>query len=274
MPAPEQNNPRRAYANAPVNRRTTPKAAPKPQAAPPAIRMRAQQAKQRQVLGVPLSELLGRNTADALTHQHRALHPALIAASVLAVAALSVLLLIRSGLGLALAGVLMTLSGLCWLWQRRIIRAKPLLANPSPFDEQVLHKIDQMFEAAAAAVNESALERLMALKTSATRMALAVHRSEIAGDGDGGDFTVEDRLYVIEAIRRYIPDTLSAYLQVPPAQRALPSAPAAPSADQLLLTQLALLQSELAQREQLLHADSLEPLRRQQRFLQAKAAGQ
>jgi len=78
---------------------------------------------------------------------------------------------------------------------------------------------------------------------------------------------------VIEAIRRYIPDTLSAYLQVPPAQRALPGPLAAPSADQLLLTQLALLQSELEQRERLLHAGSVEPLLRQQRFLQAKAAG-
>lgn len=276
MPDPEQNDPRRAYSNAPVNRRTAPKAAPKPQAPPPAVRARTQQARQRQELGAPLSELLARSASDGMTRQHSALHPAVIGAAICAVAAVSALVLIRSGAGLALAGTLLALSGACWLWQRRITRAArqalslqaPPSASASPFDEQALRRIDQMFEAAAGAVSESVLERLIALKTSAARMALAVNRAEV-----DGDFTVEHRLYVIEAIRRYIPDTLSAYLQVPPAQRALPGAQAGPSADQLLLAQLALLQSELAQREQLLHAGSVEPLLRQQRFLQAKAAG-
>ncbi|MCX7256023.1 MAG: hypothetical protein NTZ64_04625 [Polaromonas sp.] len=276
MPDPEQNDPRRAYSNAPVNRRTAPKAAPRPQAPPPAVRARTQQARQRQELGAPLSELLARSAADGVARQHSALHPAVIGAAICAVAAVSALVLIRSGAGLALAGALLALSGACWLWQRRITRAArqtlslqgPPSASASPFDGQALRRIDQMFEAAAAAVSEPVLERLIALKTSAARMALAVNRAEV-----DGDFTVEHRLYVIEAIRRYIPDTLSAYLQVPPAQRALPGAQAGPSADQLLLAQLALLQSELEQREQLLHAGSVEPLLRQQRFLQAKAAG-
>jgi hypothetical protein len=144
----------------------------------------------------------------------------------------------------------------------------PPSASSSPFDDQALRRIDQAFEAAAAAVSEPALAHLIALKATAARVALAIHRAEV-----DGNFTAEHRLYVIEAIRRYIPDTLSAYLQVPSAQRALPGAQAGPSADQLLLAQLALLQSELEQRELLLHADSVEPLLRQQRFLQAKAAG-
>jgi len=269
MSDPEQNDPRRAYSSAPVNRRTAPKAAPRPQAPPPAVRARTQQARQRQELGAPLSELLARSASDGIARQHSALHPAVIGAAICAVAAVSALILIRSG-------ALMALSGACWLWQRRITRAArqalslhaPPSASASPFDEQALRRIDQMFEAAAGAVSEPVLERLIALKTSAARMALAVNRAEV-----DGDFTVEHRLYVIEAIRRYIPDTLSAYLQVPPAQRALPGPQTGPSADQLLLTQLALLQSELAQREQLLHAGSVEPLLRQQRFLQAKAAG-
>lgn len=276
MPDPEQNDPRRAYASAPVNRRTAFRAVPRPQASPPAVRARTQQARQRQELGAPLSELLARSASGGIARQHSALHPAVIGAAICAVAAVSALVLIRSGAGLALAGALLALSGACWLWQRRITRAArqalslhaPPLTSASPFDGQALRRIDQMFEAAAAAVSEPVLARLIALKTSAARLALAVNRAEV-----DGDFTVEDRLYVIEAIRRYIPDTLSAYLQVPPAQRTLPGPQAGPSADQLLLAQLALLQSELAQREQLLHASSVEPLLRQQRFLQAKAAG-
>jgi hypothetical protein len=275
MPDPNHDS-RRAYSNAPVNRRTAPRVAPRPQAPPPAVRARTQQARQRQELGAPLSELLERAASDGAAHQRSRLHPLVIGAAVCAVAAISALVLIRSGAGLALAGALLALSGTCWLWQRRITRTArqalslhaPPSTSASPFDEQALRRIDQMFEAAAAAVSEPVLERLIALKTSAARMALAVNRAEV-----DGDFTVEHRLYVIEAIRRYIPDTLSAYLQVPPAQRALPGPLAAPSADQLLLAQLALLQSELAQREQLLHAGSVEPLLRQQRFLQAKAAG-
>ena len=276
MRDPEKNDSRRAYASAPVNSRTAPKTTPRPQTPPPSLLMRTKQARQRQVLSPPLSELLACSASGGVTRQHRTLHPALIGAAVCAVAAVSALMLIRSGAGLALAGALMALSGACWLWQRRIMRAArqalrlhaPPSASASPFDEQTLRRIDQAFEAAAAAVSEPALERLIALKASAARVALAVHRTEV-----DGDFTVEHRLYVIEAIRRYIPDTLSAYLQVPPAQRALPGAQAGPSADQLLLAQLTLLQSELEQRERLLHAGSVEPLLRQQRFLQAKAAG-
>ncbi len=276
MPDPEQNNPRRAYSSAPVNRRTAPRAAPRPQAPPPAVRARTQQARQREVLGAPLSELLARSASNGVARPHSALHPAVIGAAVCAVAAVCALMLIRSGTGLALAGALLALSGACWLWQRRITRAArralslhaPPSARASPFDEQALRRIDQTFEAAAGAVSEPVLERLIALKGVAARMALAVNGAEV-----DGDFTVEHRLYVIEAIRRYIPDTLSAYLQVPPTQRALPGPQAGPSADQLLLTQLALLQSELEQRERLLHAGSVEPLLRQQRFLQAKAAG-
>ena len=86
-----------------------------------------------------------------------------------------------------------------------------------------------------------------------------------------GEFTLDDRLYVIESLRRYIPDTLSAYLQVPAAQRTLPGAGDSPSANDLLQSQLALLQSGLAQRAQRLSASAVEAMRRQQRFLQAKA---
>lgn len=256
-----KNDSRRTYASAPVNRRTTPRAAAKPPPLSAAVRARAQKTQQRQWLGAPLSELASR------PQRHR-LHPGVIAATVFAVAAASALLLLRSVTGLALATAFCALGGASWLWQNRRQRPDPgaLQQNsPALFDAQALRTIDEAFEATAAVVNEPALAALISLKTAAARMALAVGRAEV-----NGDFTHEDRLYVIECIRRYIPDTLSAYLQVPPAQRALPGPQAAASADHLLQGQLALLQAELEQREQRLHESAVEPLLRQQRFLQSK----
>jgi hypothetical protein len=276
MPEPKTDS-RRAYASAPVNRRTTPRVAPKPPAPPPlpeAIKARAQKTRQRQLLGAPLREVLGQH-ANNLPHQRQRLHPGVIGATVLGVAAISALMLLRSGTGLALAGALAALGGICWLWQRRSQRAaleafapsQPAPASAPLFDDETLRRIDTAFEASAAAVDESALAALAALKTTAIRVAQQLERADISAD-----FTQEDRLYVIECVRRYIPDTLGAYLQVPPAHRALPGPQAGPSADQILLNQLALLESELAQREQRLNAGSVEALLRQQRFLQAKAA--
>jgi hypothetical protein len=76
-------------------------------------------------------------------------------------------------------------------------------------------------------------------------------------------------LYVRELVRRYLPDTLTAFLQVPAAQRDTPGTDGR-SALVLLGEQLGLLQSELSRREALLVQVSTEALQQQQRFLQAK----
>lgn len=267
-----KNDSRRAYASAPVNQRTAPREAVKPPPVHAALKARAQKARQRQLLGPSISDLVTCRPPGA-PHPQDPLHPGVIAAAVCAVAAASALVLIRSGAGLALAAALTALGGAGWLWQHRSQRAAsqarrltvPPSTSPPPFAPEALCKVDEAFEATAAAVTEPALAALISLKAAAVRMALALNSSEV-----NADFTVEDRLYVIECIRRYIPDTLSAYLQVPPAQRALPGLQAVKSADQILLDQLALLQAELAHREQRLQGSAVEPLLRQQRFLESK----
>ena len=266
-----KNESRRAYASAPVNQRTAPKEAVKPPPVHASLKARAQKARQRQLLGPPMSDLVARRPSGA-PRQHDKLHPGVIAATVCAVAAASALVLIRTGAGLALAAALTALGGASWLWQHRSQRAAseamPMPASPPPFDAEALRRIDEAFEETAAVATESVLAALVSLKAVAVRMALALNGSEV-----NADFTVEDRMYVIECIRRYIPDTLTAYLQVPTAQRALPGLQAARSADQILLDQLALLQAELELREQRLQGSAVEPLLRQQRFLESKAAG-
>ena len=268
MPEPKPDA-RRAYASAPVNQRTARPPAAKPAPVHASLRARAQKARQRQLLGPSVSELLARGTSRVAPAQAK-LHPGVIAATVCSVAAACALILLRSGTGLVLAAALAALGGAGWLWPHRSQRAAgqaiPQPAGPSPFEPEALQRIDDAFDATAAAVPESALAALVSLKASAVQMALALDSAPL-----DGEFTLDDRLYVIESLRRYIPDTLSAYLQVPAAQRTLPGAGDSPSANDLLQSQLALLQSGLAQRAQRLSASAVEAMRRQQRFLQAKA---
>lgn len=268
MPEPKPDS-RRAYASAPVNQRTAPREAAKPVPVHALLKARAQKARQRQLLGPSVSELLGRGTSGVAPQQAK-LHPGVIAATVCAVAAASALVLLRSGTGLALAAALTALGGAGWLWQHRSQRttgeAMPMASGPSPFEPEALRRIDEAFEATAAAVHEPALAALVSLKAAAVRMALALDGAPV-----DGEFTPDDRMYVIESLRRYIPDTLVAYLQVPAAQRPVPGADEGLSANDLLQGQLALLQSGLEQREQRLHGSAVEALRRQQRFLQSKA---
>ena len=268
MPEPKPDA-RRAYASAPVNQRTAPREAAKPAPVHASLKARAQKARQRQLLGASVSDLLARGTSSVAPAQAK-LHPGVIAATVCSVAAACALILLRSGTGLALAAALAALGGGGWLWQHRSQRTAretmPMPAGPSPFEPEALRRIDEAFDATAAAVPESALAALVSLKAAAVQVALALDTAPV-----DGEFTLDDRLYVIESLRRYIPDTLSAYLQVPVAQRQLPGAGESPSANDLLQSQLALLQSGLEQRAQRLNASAVEAMRRQQRFLQAKA---
>ena len=254
-----QNDSRRAYASTPVNQRTAPREAAKPPPVHALLKARAQKARQRQLLGPSMSELLARGASGA-PRPHDKLHPGVIAAAVFAVASASALLLVRSGAGLVLAAALAVLGGASGLWQHRSQRVAkaaqrrvmPAPSNPALFSAEALRRIDEAFEATAAIVPDAALAALLSLKATAVRLALALNRAEV----DAG-FTVEDRMYVIECIGRYIPDTLGFQL--------------AQNADQIVLSQLALLQSELELREQRLQGRAVEPLLRQQRFLEAKA---
>lgn len=266
-----KNDSRRAFASAPINQRTAPRQVVKPPPLPASLQARAQKARQRQLLGPSISELVARRPADPVRQRDK-LHLGVIAAAICAVAATSALVLIRTGTGLALAAALGILGGASWLWQHRSRRATGTAlsapAGPPPFDTDALRRIDEAFEATAAIVPEPVLAALAALKAAAVRVALALNGSDI-----NGEFTAEDRMYVIECIRRYIPDTLAAYLQVPAAQRSLPSSMATKTVNDLLQEQLTLLQSELEHREQHLQGSAVEALLRQQRFLESKTTG-
>lgn len=281
-PSPKsQPQPSQRFASSigPVNRRTVRQpleAAPPPQAHA-SLRQRMAQVQARHRLGQPLSQRLAVGGSNRL----RGATPA---ASVGAAGALAL-----GGVGLLLAGLQASwllgaasvgLTGLAaglWMVARRQSAATSLAEQPllPLFDATALAKLDEVLHHLASEMTEAQLAPLRGLADTLERMAPLMRRV-----GVNEQFTQEDHFYVTECVRRYLPDTLQAYLQVPRHSRAQP-APAsldagagpAPSADELLATQLALLQTELGRREKALTSASTEALQKQQRFLKAKGAG-
>lgn len=137
----------------------------------------------------------------------------------------------------------------------------------SPADWQ---KLDTLLENLAAQsppdTLEQLVEKLVDLKASVMRCATLL----IADYADGACFVGENHFYVGEAVRRYIPDTITACLQVPAKDRASLVLENNQTAMDLLHAQLALIAHELGLRETDLSQAAGEDLLRQQRFLAAK----
>ena len=276
QPQPSQ---RFASSSGPVNRRTVrqPLEVSPPPQSHASLRQRMAQVQARHRLGQPLSQRLAVGGSNRL----RGATPA---ASVGAAGALAL-----GGVGLLLAGLQASwllgaasvgLTGLAaglWMVARRQSAATSLAEQPllPLFDATALVKLDEVLHHLASEMTEAQLAPLRSLADTLERMAPLMRRV-----GVNEQFTQEDHFYVTECVRRYLPDTLQAYLQVPRHSRSQP-APAsldagtgpAPSADELLATQLALLQTELDRREKALTSASTEALQKQQRFLKAKGAG-
>lgn len=274
-----QSSQRFASSSGPVNRRTVrqPLEVSPPPQAHASLRQRMAQVQARHRLGQPLSQRLAVGGSNRL----RGATPA---ASVGAAGALAL-----GGVGLLLAGLQASwllgaasvgLTGLAaglWMVARRQSAATSLAEQPllPLFDATALAKLDEVLHHLASEMTEVQLAPLRGLADTLERMAPLMRRV-----GVNEQFTQEDHFYVTECVRRYLPDTLQAYLQVPrhsrsqpvPASLATGTGPA-PSADELLATQLALLQTELGRREKALTSASTEALQKQQRFLKAKGAG-
>ncbi len=271
MPTPNRD-PRLTYASAPVNRRTAMLEAAKPKPVSAAVQARIQKTKQRYLLGTPMAQQLGQSAAAPSQEK---LHPSTVIAALGVIGALGTGLMWRTAGGLSVAAAFAGVAGgsLWWLKRRNAqhnssVNDPPAASAHNPFDAATLQAIDTAFEATAAEVSPEQLLALVELKTVCLRVAKALTQADI-----GAEFTMDDRMYVTECIRRYIPDTLQAYLAVPTGQRAAPDGQTQKSADQLLADQLALLQNELTQKEKRLHGGAVEPLLKQQRFLEAKSAG-
>jgi hypothetical protein len=226
---------------------------------------RVQRVHARHRLGAPLQAQL----QAARPVMKRPTHAVQIGAAIGAATGLMLLLLgaIQSSTVLGTAGACLLgvgLSALAW-WSRRRAAAGAQGAAAPLFDDEAIRRFDAAIDAASAELAEPQCRQLLSLKNSLARIGTVA--MTVATDEH---FRHEDRLYLVECLRRYVPDSLEAYLRVPAAQRRSPLDGQGESAEALLSHQLALLLEEVERREQALGRSAAEGLRRQRRFLESK----
>jgi hypothetical protein len=218
----------------------------------------------RNAMGAPLAQQLAAEGSNA----PRAPSVLLIGSGVVVASGtvLGLLGVIQSSRLTVLGGVLVGLAGLvAMVWFRRqsdgaVDRTTPARAM---FDHSTLDTFDQVLDEAAADLGEVAVQHLTTIKTSIVR--IAQHAK-----GVDEHFTSEDQLYLRECLRRYIPDTLEAYLRIPAGQRRTPLLDGQATAEFTMLRQLSMLADEVAQREKKIGRSAAESLMKQERFLASK----
>lgn len=229
---------------------------------------RVQRVHARHLLGAPL-QIQMRAAAPVM---RQTTHPVQIGSAIAAAAGGVVLLLsaIQSLPIVAVPGAVLLAAGLATLawWSRRRAVPRALGAAAPLFDDETMNRFDTALEQASAGLDEALCQQLLALKGSLVR--IGTRAAAVATDEH---FTLEHRMYLLECLRRYIPDLLEAYLRVPASQRYSTAVGQGDSAATLLSRQLSLLQDEVDRREEALGRSATEGLRRQQRFLEAKRLG-
>ena len=246
---PSEEDSRLISGDGPVNRRT----ALQPQhrapqqrsqrAAPAALQQRMERVHTRHRFGAPLAEQLAASRVSAQA-------PASGAQIVLGVLA---------------ASAVAVVGAIAWkvVHDRANASAGGSAASASLFDSAALAAFDAALDTAAAELDEAHSTRLLAIKDTFKR----IGQQPVVQDGH---FTVEDRLYLRECLRRYVPDSIAAYLRVPVAQRAQQLWNDQPCAQVALRQQLDLLLEEICLRETKIGRSAAEQLAGQQRFLAAK----
>lgn len=258
-----ERDPKHLVGSRPVNRRTAPRQAVAPKVAAVAVeRVRAAQARNR--LGAPLAEQLRVPAAGA----QQPLRATAVAGGIAAACGVLGLFLAWlhgsplagvAGAGGIAGGLLLARTG-----RRRAAGVPELPATPL-FDPASVEAFDRAVQQLAADLPPAVVQPLTQFKQLVLRMA----RQPGAGNVDE-HFQLEDRLYANECLRRYLPDSLQAYLAVPREQRETPLADGH-TPQGLLLQQLALLHAQMETRETKLARGAAEALLRQQRFLNAKS---
>lgn len=250
-------------ANRPINSRTALKTNLAAEQINPLVHERLLARKLKNRFGAPLSTQLSTTTQTRL-------RPMMVAGGMLtAVSALGLFLAaIQASIGLATGagiGVLLG-AGLLFFGRQSQAASNPNETIAPPlFDAADLRTFDQALEMATQEVPDNIAAALAELKQQILRIARLA--SEVGTDEN---FTLDDKHYVAQCLRRYLPDSLQSYLRVPPNVRGTQAIEGEHTAGDLLLQQIALLQAELGKREISLNKSAAVQLVRQQRFLEAK----
>jgi hypothetical protein len=266
-----KHNKNYAMAKGPVNRRTTaPPAEPKPREAP-SVRARIHIAKAKHRLGTPLSQRLTALNQSAIHGKHPT--PTAIVQVIGGTVGATGLVLGLIQSSTAVTGVGAALLSIFAAWAYVTGRSKQLNRNQSAvqisdlIDASDLERLDTIMEKLAAQVPQSTMDQLADLKESIARCVAQITQGQT-----DGNFSSEEHLYVREAIRRYIPDSISSCLRVPEKDRETMVIDGSKPAIDLLHDQIAMIQHELETRETRLAQLAGESLMRQQHFLAAKSS--
>lgn len=247
----------------PVNRRT---AGVQQRRINPIVRERLEAARARNRLGPSLTGQLRKRV------RARAIDALMIVSGI--VAALSgvaiFLAWMQSSVTLALVGLGLLVGALTLLiW--RIWRAKSdartahLNDVSGVLDDESLNHLDTVLARALTELPDDLGTQLTALKALVVRIG---RQMDVAADEH---FTMDDRFYVSECVRRYLPDSLAAYMKVPRAQRMVSLGNDGQTTDSMLRSQVELIEKELLRKEAKLTESAAQQLVRQQHFLESKA---
>ena len=258
-----------AVSNGPVNRRTASGGhRAEPPLPTPLVRNRLKAAHAKHRLGAPLTQ---RMSSAGQGTQTPAAQGKVIALSVACTV---------SGVGMFVGAIQGAWHwvGICatafvsvgaWTWRTQRQRDARALSQEDRvaalITSEELQRLDTLLEQVARASSTATVERLVGLKEALVRcVTLAgTHQTQ-------GLLASEDSLFVCEAVRRYVPDSLQALLHVPLAERDTHNLEAGKTPVVLLEEQLALIVDQLHAREARMGQLAGEALLQQQRFLAAK----
>jgi hypothetical protein len=254
----------------PINRRTVKREhlqdAAQQDAENPEVIARALRAHARHALGSGLAQLV-RQTGRPHRQTSQGLQ---IASTIVLACGVVVGLLAWLQVSVLLVGSALVLLGLGAIGMLRSLKnaSATRLANPGMihvpiFDDRSLQAFDEVLEKTAPELGPTAIALLCRLKASL---------AEVAGHAGRSDeyFTQEDRMFLVECLRRYIPDSIEAYLRVPKERRSQALLPEGTTAEDSLCKQLTGLQEEIEMRIKKIGRSAAEELLKQQRFLDSK----
>jgi hypothetical protein len=229
---------------------------------------RVQRAHARHLLGAPLQAQM----QAAGPSKQPPIRPVQIGSAVACAVGAVLLLLGAIQASLALAGTgagLLAGGAAALVWLSRGSATTRAIGSASPlFDDESLNRFDAALDLASTELSEPLCQQLLGLKGSLARIG-----SRAATASTDEHFTLDDRMYLVQCLRRYIPDSLEAYLRVPATQRNLAAVGQGETPEAILARQLSMLQAEVERREEALGRSAAEGLRRQQRFLESKRRG-
>lgn len=251
-----------AVSSRPVNLRTAIKA---PLQVNPVVKERLEAANARRRLGPTLMGQLSRSTERQATDGFIIFGA--IAATVASIALF--LAWLQSNALMALFGlVFLGASVAIFLWRKKrnndLLSAVESAQTVVALDPVMVAQLDEALNHLLTEVSDELAGRIVALKT------LLIRVCQQMGSATDEHFTLEDRFYIHECVRRYLPDSIQAYLRVPKNQRALNLSNEGQTAQSLLQAQFALIEIELQKKEVKLARSAAELLLRQQRFLESK----